>query len=93
MKALDTRILRLENRVSLGGLAYLLVLCEAGSEDVLNMDRRIQILGEGGFLPTGPGIGVVNLLDIPDNLRPKEVEAFLRENGARTCGLEALIAR
>jgi hypothetical protein len=49
-------------------------------------DRCLQILRECGFLPTGPGFGLVNLCQIPDGLNADELERFLREDGAETRG-------
>lgn len=46
----------------------------------------MQILGECGFPPKGP-VGVVNLGDIPNGLNAEQLERFLREHGAETCGL------
>ena len=48
-------------------------------------DACTKILDEAGFLPTS-GIATVNLLDIPGGLNMKEMERFLRENGAKICG-------
>ena len=55
----------------------------------LDMDTCLGILGECGFLPTGR-IGVVNLLHIPFDLSAEELERFLREKGAETCGLNTM---
>jgi len=54
-------------------------LCHAGWGLALDQDTCIHILGECGFLPTGP-IGLANLSEIPDGLDAKETEKFLREN-------------
>jgi hypothetical protein len=88
MKAINKRILRLEDRLSPGELPYLVVVCKAGSEGVLDTDRCIEILRENGFLSTGSGFAVVRLLDVPDHLGAEELKMFLRENGARTRGLQ-----
>jgi hypothetical protein len=64
----------------------LLVVTEAGRGLALDQDRCIRILRESGFLPTGP-VGVVNLGDIPEGLNTKELERFLRKDGAEICGL------
>ena len=87
MKTIDSRIRRLEDRFSLGNgkPQLLLVACKAGWGLALDRDRCVQILGECGFLPTGP-VGVVNLCQIPDGLNAEDLEKFLREDGAETRG-------
>ena len=87
MKTIDTRIRKLEDRFwpAAGKPGILLVVCKAGWGLALDKDRCIQILGECGFLPTGP-VGLVNLLDVPEGLNAKELERFLREDGAETRG-------
>jgi hypothetical protein len=62
-----------------GKPGVLLWLCHAGWGLALDQDMCIHILGECGFLPTGP-IGLANLSEIPDGLDAKEAEKFLREN-------------
>jgi hypothetical protein len=64
-----------------GKSGILLVACRAGWGLALDEETCIRILGECGFLPTGP-IGIVNLCDIPDGLNGEETERFLRESGA-----------
>src|ERR1700757_36760 len=88
MKTIDTRIRKLEDRFWLGSgkPRSLLVLYQAGWGLTLDQDRCIQILGECGFLPTGP-VGLVNLCQIPDGLNAESLERFLREDGAETRGL------
>jgi hypothetical protein len=88
MKTIDGRIRRLEDRFSPGNgkPQLLLVACKAGWGLALDQDRCVQILGESGFLPTGP-VGVVNLCQIPDGLNAEDLEMFLREDGAETRGL------
>ena len=89
MTAVMRRIRRLEDRFAAADRprpCLLLVVCRAGWGLALDQDRCIQILGECGFLPTGPA-GVVNLGDIPEGLNAAETERFLREKGAEICGL------
>src|ERR1700690_4484354 len=88
MKTIDRRIRTLEDRFSLGEPPRLVIVCKSGSECFLDTDRCIQILGECGFLPTTPGIALVNLLGVPDGLNPKELEQFLWEHGAETRGFQ-----
>src|SRR5260370_935190 len=87
MKTIDGRIRKLEDRLWIGDgkPRILLVLCKAGWGLALDRDRCIQILGECGFLPTGP-VGLVNLAQIPDGLNAEELERHLREDGAETRG-------
>ena len=87
MKTIDTRIRKLEDRFwpGNGKPPLLLVVCQAGWGLALDQDRCNQILGECGFLPTGP-VGLVNLCQIPDGLNAEELERFLREDGAETRG-------
>jgi hypothetical protein len=55
-------------------------------ELALDQDRCIEILRECGHLPTGPGFGIVNFCEIPEGLNAKELERYLREDGAETRG-------
>jgi len=87
MKTIDGRIRKLEDRFWIGNgkQPLLLVMRKAGWGLALDQDRCIQILGECGFLPTGP-VGLVNLGQIPDGLNVEELERYLREDGAETRG-------
>jgi hypothetical protein len=87
VKIIDRRLRKLENQFGFVDekKRILLVVCNAGWGLALDQDRCIEILGECGFLPTGP-IGVVNLLDIPQGLNAEETERFLRENAQIRCG-------
>jgi hypothetical protein len=57
------------------------VVCNAGWGLALDRDTCIQILGEGGFVPSH-GFIVVSFCDIPDGLNADELEQYLREHGA-----------
>ena len=87
MKAISKRICKLESQFGLGPETeqLLMVVTQAGRGLALDQDTCLRILGECGFLPTGP-VGVVNLGDIPDGLNAEELERFLRKNGAETRG-------
>jgi hypothetical protein len=89
MRTVTRRIGKLEDRFWLGNRKppLLLVLTAAGRELALDQDRCVQILGECGFLPTGP-VGIVNLSAIPNGLNAEELERFLREHGTKTRGLK-----
>ena len=56
-----------------------------GQKFALDRDRCIEILGECGFLPTVRFV-VLNYMNIPDGLNTKELEQYLRRNGAQICG-------
>ncbi len=64
----------------------LLIVYDLGWERALDEGACIRILGECGFLPTGP-CGVVDLSKIPPGLNAEETETFLREHGAETRNL------
>jgi hypothetical protein len=83
MKAIAKRLCRLEDQFGPadGKPRSLLVVCNAGWGLALDRDTCIQILGEGGFLPSH-GFVVVSLCDIPDGLNADELEQYLREHGA-----------
>jgi hypothetical protein len=87
MKAIDSRIRRLQARMcpEHGQPQRLWVAKLVGREFALDLDRCSEILGECGFLPIGR-FGVVNFMDIPDGLNARELEKYLRTNGARICG-------
>ena len=94
MRTVARRIARLEDRFSPteGKPQLLLVVCNAGWGLALARDTCLGILGERGFLPTGR-IGIVNFLNIPFHTSAEELERFLREKGAETCGLNTLVRR
>jgi len=50
----------------------------------LDADTCVQILTEGGFVPTS-GIRFVNLGKIPLGLNADEVKTYLRNNGGKIC--------
>jgi hypothetical protein len=85
MKTVDRRLCKLEDQFGTGSRKprLLLVLCRAGWGLALDADTCIQILGECGFLPTGP-VSLVNFLDIPEGLHAPQTERLLRQNGPRT---------
>ena len=94
MRTVTRRIAKLENRFSPteGKPQLLLVACHAGWGLALARDTCLGILGECGFLPTGR-IGIVNFLNIPFHTSAEELERFLREKGAETCGLNTMVRR
>ena len=86
MKAIDSRIRRLQDRFCPeNGQQRLWFTSAAGCELALDLDRCAEILDECGFLPKGR-FCVVNLCGVPDGLNAKELEKFLRKNGAQTRG-------
>jgi hypothetical protein len=89
MTAVTKRIAKLENRFGMaeGTPQILMILSHSGWGLALDQDTCIQILDESGFLPTGPGIGIVNLLKIPMDLTAEELRKFLQEHGEETNGV------
>jgi|SRR5580658_10545166 hypothetical protein len=87
-KTVTRRIDKLEDRLGLaaGKPKLLLIASAAGRRQALDVDTCVDILRECGFLPTGPGIGLVNLLHLPEDLTAQELERFLREHGPEICG-------
>jgi len=83
---------RIDNLESLLGIAAAKLQCRVwvvrlfGRELALNSDRCVEILPECGFLRDGTRFAVVQLCGIPDGLNARELEKFLRENGAEICG-------
>jgi hypothetical protein len=85
MKAIDSRIRRLQNEFCPeNGQQRLWFTNLAGGELALDLDSCAEILDECGFLPKGR-FCIVNLCGVPDGLNAKELEKFLRKNGAQTC--------
>ena len=86
MKAIDRRIRRLQDRFCPeDGQQRLWFTSLTSSELALDLDRCAEILDECGFLPKGR-FGVLNFMNIPDGLNAKDLEMFLRKNGAQTRG-------
>jgi hypothetical protein len=87
MSQLTRRICRLEDQFGIedgSSEGFLIVASRVGL--ALDPYECVQILRESGFLPTGPGFGLVNLLNIPDGLDAIATERFLRERGREICG-------
>ena len=85
MKATGKRLLKLEERLSPGEPPHLIFFCSSMYEGFLDTKRCRTILGECGFLPTTPGVHIVDLLDLPDGLNEEEIDRWLRVHGADTC--------
>jgi len=94
MKAIDSRIRRLQGLLlpDNGQPHRLWVLTEAGCALALELDRCVDILREGGFLPS-TRFGVLDFCGIPDGLNAKELETFLRKNGEETRGFVSKTAQ
>jgi hypothetical protein len=84
MKAIDRRLSKLEERLGLTQELFLVVLSYAGKPG-LDDDTCVDLLRDGGFLPTG-GVATVDLTQIPGGLNAEETKRFVRENGAKICG-------
>ena len=89
MKAIDSRIRRLRQQLCPDGgqEQRIWVTTLVGREFALDQDRCIEILGECGFLPK-TRFGVLSFCGIPDGLNAKELEKYLRTNGAETRGFD-----
>ena len=87
MKAISSRIRRLQQRLcpDEGQPQRIWVAVLAGQEFALDQDRCIEILRECGYLPSSRFV-VLQFCGIPDGLNAKELEQYLRKNGAQTCG-------
>ncbi len=87
MKAIDSRIRRLQGRLcpDIGQPQRLWVTVLWGREFALDQDRCIEILGECGF-PPKTRFCVLSFCGIPDGLNARELEEYLRTNGAKICG-------
>jgi len=87
MKALNSRIRRLQQQLipDKGQEQGIWLTARYGQEFALDRDRCIEILRECGFLPTVRFV-VLNFMDIPDGLNAKELEQYLRRNGAQIRG-------
>jgi len=91
-RTVTRRIDKLENHLGIaaGKPKLLLIASAAGRRQALDVDTCIDILRECGFLPKGPGIGLVNLLHLPEDLNAEELERFLREHGPEICGARSV---
>lgn len=85
MKGIHGRLNNLERKFGIAGNEdkYVLIPTDRDIEDA-KQDACVQILDEGGFLPSR-GFGSVDLTLIPRGLSAKEEEKFVRENGAELC--------
>jgi hypothetical protein len=61
---------------------------DAGVTFAMDVDRCVEVLVECGFLCTGPGISMLNFLDVPHDLSAQELERYLRKHGAEICNLK-----
>jgi hypothetical protein len=60
------------------------VVSAAAWRHPLSVDTCVKILRESGFVPTDPGINMVDLLHLPEGLSAEELERFLRTHGEVT---------
>jgi len=87
MKSIDRRLGKLEDRLGIATnrprvVVVMSDLVGRGLDD----DTCLQILREGGFPPAN-AVSTVDLCEIPGGLNAKETERFIRENGAKICGI------
>jgi hypothetical protein len=94
-KTVTSRIGKLEHRfgIARGKPGIVMVVSAAAWRHALDVETCMKILRECGLVPTGPGIGLVNLLHLPEGLNAVELERFLREHGAELRGLDNLVKR
>jgi hypothetical protein len=87
MKSIYSRIRRLQHQLCPNGgqeqSIWLTVLF--GQEFALDTDRCVEILQECGFVPSMHFL-VLYFCGIPDGLNARELEQYLRKNGAQICG-------
>jgi hypothetical protein len=89
MRIVTRRIDKLEVRLGIAALkrpCTAIVVTGPGCEFAFSHDACVEILRESGFLPDGVLFGIVDLQRIPRWLTAKELERFLRQNGAEICG-------
>jgi hypothetical protein len=88
MKTVTGRINKLETRLGIapGKPGLLFVASAAAWRHPLNVEACMDVLSECGFVYTGSGVGLVNLLHLPEGLNAKDLERFLREHGPEICG-------
>jgi len=87
MKAIHSRIRRLQQQLCLdeGQPQHIWMTVIYGQQFALDRDRCIEILRECGFLPSSRFV-VLHFFGIPGGLNAKELEQYLRTNGAQICG-------
>jgi hypothetical protein len=89
MTNLQRRIERLERPPGAAAQTGLrLIMMQAGATFAMDVDRCVEVLVECGFLCAGPGISMLNLLDVPHGLSAQELECYLREHGVEICNLK-----
>jgi hypothetical protein len=78
VKAIVKRLCRLEDQFGTadGKPRLSLVVRPAGSTMALDTDRCIEILGECGFVQSGPGILLLNFMHVPHGLNARELESY-----------------
>ena len=86
MRTATGRIDKLEHQfgIAKGKPGILLVVSAAAWRQPLRVDTCVTILRECGFVPTGAGIDMVDLIHLPEDLSAEELERFLREHGEVT---------
>ena len=87
MKAITNRIRRLQQQLcpDQGQEQRIWVVSIHGQEFALDNNRCVEIPRECGFLPPTRWL-VLYFGGIPDSLNAKELERYLRKNGAQICG-------
>jgi hypothetical protein len=87
MKSIDRRLGKLEDKLGIAtNRPRVVVIVSDLVGRGLDDDTCLQILREGGFPPAN-AVSTVDLCEIPVGLSAKETERFIRENGAKICGI------
>ncbi len=91
MRNLQRRIGQLEHRMAADKQDRLLfTLVRTEVEFALDTDRCVEILRDGGFIPAGRGLAILDFLSVPAGLNAKELERHLRDHGEEICNLGAV---
>jgi hypothetical protein len=86
MRNLQHRIGKLEQLTVASkqeGLLFTVVRAEARL--ALDTHRCVEILRDGGFVPAGRGLAILNFLRVPDGLNAQELERYLRNHSDEIC--------
>ena len=89
MKSVTRRVTNLETKfgVTGGKPGIILIVSVAGRRGPLSDETCMQMITECGLLPTGPGVHILNLTNLPRHLNPEEFRKFLRKHGAEATRL------
>jgi hypothetical protein len=87
MKSIERRLGTLEHKLGIAtNRPRLVVVMSDLIGRGLDDDTCLKILRECGFPPAN-AVSTVDLCEIPGGLSAEETESFIRENGAKICGI------